>query len=302
MRHARIAPGAGPQLALAVEARLGEDEDRDRRGELEPLGRPLAPEQAPEDVAVARDDLAEDESEVDPEREPDDVEHDERRDRENAAGRRRGSARARARTDATLERLVRCDLAVGRRTRRLRRRSDLAGHPVDVRAEPRRPTRREARSRRTRAASASRSTTSRTARKDPEHSRGDSVRLAVERGPCRGSRRGRDRGSPRLASARARSPSECVVGIARQHRVPTGSSTTAGLASVAQRSPWPRGTEDAARAACSRRSRARRRPPRPRRPCTSRRRRRASARARAHVARVPPRSTRSPVPAPVGRA
>ena len=77
--------GARPQLALPVEAGLREDEDRDRRGELEPLGGPLAPEQPPEDVAVARDDLAEHEREVDPEREPDDVEDDERDDRERFA-------------------------------------------------------------------------------------------------------------------------------------------------------------------------------------------------------------------------
>ena len=76
---------AGPQLALAVQPGLGEDEDGDRRGELEPLSRALAPEQAPEDVAVAGDDLPEDEREVDPEREPDDVQDDERRDRKNAA-------------------------------------------------------------------------------------------------------------------------------------------------------------------------------------------------------------------------
>ncbi len=76
---------ARPQLALAVEPGLGEDEDRDRRGELEPFGRSLAPEQAPEDVAVAGDDLAEDEREVDPEREPDDVQDDERHHGKHAA-------------------------------------------------------------------------------------------------------------------------------------------------------------------------------------------------------------------------
>ena len=76
------ATGAGPPLALPVEARLREHEHRDRRRELQPLRRPLAPQQPPEDVALAADELAHDEREVDPEREPGDVEGDEREDRE----------------------------------------------------------------------------------------------------------------------------------------------------------------------------------------------------------------------------
>ncbi len=73
---------AGPELPLAVETRLGEDEHRDRSRELQPLRRALAPEQAPEDVPVACDDLADHESEVDAEREPNDVERDEGADRQ----------------------------------------------------------------------------------------------------------------------------------------------------------------------------------------------------------------------------
>ena len=76
--------GTRTQLPPAVEARLREHEHRDRRGELEPLGRALAPQQAPEDVAVAGDELTNDECEVDPQREPGDVEGDERRDGEHA--------------------------------------------------------------------------------------------------------------------------------------------------------------------------------------------------------------------------
>ena len=91
------ATGSGPALALPVEARLREHEDGDRRGELEPLRRPLAPEQPPEDVAVAADELAHDEREVDPEREPGDVEGDEREDRERPPDERSGSARGRGR-------------------------------------------------------------------------------------------------------------------------------------------------------------------------------------------------------------
>ena len=97
---------AGPELALAVQPGLGEDEDGDRRGELEPFSRSLAPEQAPEDVAVAGDDLPQDEREVDPEREPDDVQDDERHHGETRGVRRRGSARARARRGVRRERHV----------------------------------------------------------------------------------------------------------------------------------------------------------------------------------------------------
>jgi hypothetical protein len=57
MRQATMRTRAGPQLALAVQPGLGEDEDGDRCSELEPLSRSLAPEQAPEDVAITGDDL-----------------------------------------------------------------------------------------------------------------------------------------------------------------------------------------------------------------------------------------------------
>ena len=126
-------PRARPQLALPVEARLGEHEDRDRRGELEPLGGALAPEQAPEDVAVAGDQLAEDEREVDPEREPDDVERHERRDGD-AAPDDRDDRPAREQVQARGSNVApRCGLRRGRRrTRRLRRRSELAGHAVEA--------------------------------------------------------------------------------------------------------------------------------------------------------------------------
>ena len=68
---------AGTVLARPVEARLREDKDRDRCGELEPLRGTLAPEQPPEDVPVPGDELPDDERDVDPEREPRDVEDDE---------------------------------------------------------------------------------------------------------------------------------------------------------------------------------------------------------------------------------
>src|SRR5206468_868244 len=75
-------------LAHAVEARLGEDEDGNRGRELEPLLRSFSPEEPPEDVRVAVDELPDDERDVDAESEPGDVERDERRDRERAADER----------------------------------------------------------------------------------------------------------------------------------------------------------------------------------------------------------------------
>ncbi len=77
-------PRARPELPLPIETRLCEDQDRDRRDELEPLGGAFAPQQTPEDVPVAGYHLAQDEREVDPEREPDDVQHHERRDGDTA--------------------------------------------------------------------------------------------------------------------------------------------------------------------------------------------------------------------------
>ena len=110
---------------------------------------------------------------------------------------------------------------------------------MDVRAAPRRPTRRAALRRAHVAASASRSVDARAAREQRQQRRGGAPADGDRGGPCRGSRRGRASGSARPRSARARSPSECVVGIARSAR-PDGSSTAAGAASDAQRSPSAR--------------------------------------------------------------
>ena len=236
-----------PQLALAVETRLREDEDRDRSGELEPLRWALAPEQAPEDVPVPGDHLTDDEREVDPEGEADDVEDDERGDGERAPDdgedrppREHVETRG---ADVT----IRCALC-RRRARRLRRRSDLAGHPADVRAAPRRPTRHEAR----RAGAAWRASRGRSPVRAVRAAGSTTRRSALLRRSSRSvswkytwTRSGRSR----RRSARARSPSECVVGIAPSTR-PDGSSTDAGLVSEAQRSPWrevrrPRGTRSA---------------------------------------------------------
>ena len=128
MRQARMRPAPGRSSRWRYRPAWAKTRTVIGAANFEPLGRPLAPEQAPEDVAVAGDDLADDEREVDPEREPDDVEDDERRDRERAPHERedrpaREHVEARG-ADVTVRRrgLRR------RRARRLRRRSDLAGH------------------------------------------------------------------------------------------------------------------------------------------------------------------------------
>ena len=149
---------------------------------------------------------------------------------------------------------------------------------MDVRAEPRRPTRREGRP----AAAGQRACRGRRRRARRARSR----RTTLEQRPsapieqvgvvevdvddaaaARGERR-----------ARARSPSECVVGIAPS--VASRGKLDDGRCGERRPALASRQVRRAAApGACSRRSRARRTPPRPRRPCTSRRRRRASARA-----------------------
>ncbi len=134
-----------PQLTLTVETRLGEDQNRDRRGELEPLRRSLSPEQAPEDVPLPGDHLTQDEREVDPQREARDVENDERPNGERAPD-DRDDRPAREQIQARGSNITIRGRRLRRRTRHLRRRSDLwARHPMDVRAAPRRPTPRGAR-------------------------------------------------------------------------------------------------------------------------------------------------------------
>ena len=98
-------------------------------------------------------------------------------------------------------------------------------------------------------------------------------------------------GRSRRGSARARSPSECVVGIAASVR-PDGSSTHCRRGERRPALALARGTEVGAPEACNRRSRARHRPRRPRRRCTSPRRRTASASDRA-LASVLPRRERA---------
>ena len=71
----------GAPLAGGVEPRLPEDEHRDRREEGKPRRRPF-PEEAPEDVRVPVDELAQHERRVDPEREAGNVERGERGDAE----------------------------------------------------------------------------------------------------------------------------------------------------------------------------------------------------------------------------
>ena len=105
-----------------------------------------------------------------------------------------------------------------RRARRLRRRSGLAGHGEKLRAEPRRPTRTRSARRSSAAASVSRSVTrarrassGRTTRSSARRRASSEIRVVEVHVDDLRQRRGR-------ASARARSPSECVVGIARSAR------------------------------------------------------------------------------------
>ncbi len=138
------ATGSWPSLALAVEPRLGEHQDGDRRRELEPLRGPLAPEQPPEDVAFAAHQRTHDEREVDPESEPGDVEGDERENRERppdeAQDRPAGED-----VDTGGADVAPCGRRSRGRTRGLGRGNGL-GHDRKLRAEPRRPTRSRAHS------------------------------------------------------------------------------------------------------------------------------------------------------------
>ena len=226
--------GARTQLPPAVETRLREHEHRDRRGELEPLGRALAPEQAPEDVAVAGDDLANDEREVDPEREPDDVEGRRAPRRRARARRRRRSARARAGRGARLERHDPSPSCSAQGVTVSAGGATLPDIPWML--EPRHVVPRDVRARWERASSECVEVGGRARRARSRRTSAGALGDGDRGGPCRGSRRGRGRERRDDASARARSPSECVVGIARSV-LPDGSSTTAGAASDAQRSP-----------------------------------------------------------------
>ena len=168
---------------------------------------------------------------------------------------------------------------------------------LDVRALPRRPTRLPERPGRSSDVSVSRSLGLASLARSGRTTRSSAPRRPSSRSVSwkyTWTTAGSDHG---LASARARSPSECVVGIAASTR-PDGSRTRAGATSEAHASPGAEVRRARSRAACSRRTRARRRPRRPPRPCTSRRRRRASARARARAGAAPSSSTRSPVAVP----
>ncbi len=98
----------------------------------------------------------------------------------------------------------------------------------------------------------------------------------------------RDRGEPSPTGKRSR---EVARASAWSGSPPACGPTEAEFAPAPEARPTPRSgrdTWDATRAACSRRSRARR-TLRPRRcPCTTRRRRRGSARDRSHAAAAPP--------------
>ena len=249
MRHARIRPAPGRSSRLAVEARLREHEHRDRRDELQPLGRALAPEQAPEDVAVAGDELTDDEREVDPEREPGDVEDDERRDATARARRRTGSARAKGGRGARRGRHDPFPTAAGAGREVSAGGATLPDIPWMLRAAPRRPTRRAARPgararrarrgpRPERGARAARSTTPRSARRR----RSSEVRVVevdVDEVGQHAAHGGRER-DRRASASSGRAPSVR----------PDGSSSTEGAASEAQRSPGGRyGGRSAARRA-----------------------------------------------------
>ncbi len=84
-------PDPGRRSRLRVEPGLPEDEHADRGEELEPLGRPVTPQERPVD-GVAVEERAENESEVDAEREPEDVERDEQDDADRPSHERREMA------------------------------------------------------------------------------------------------------------------------------------------------------------------------------------------------------------------
>ena len=91
-----------PLLALGVEPRLPEDEDRDQRQEREPLLLGL-PGDAPERQLVLVVEPAQRERQIEPEREPADVDRQQRRDRRETssegAQRRTGEDRSSRRAD-----------------------------------------------------------------------------------------------------------------------------------------------------------------------------------------------------------
>ena len=296
-------PRARPQLPLPVEARLCEHEDRDRRGELEPLGRALAPQQAPEDVAVAGDHLAQDEREVDPEREPDDVEHDERRDGEHAPDDATRSARARAGTGARLEHRAPLRPASGSASDATSPPAERACRTCRGSLEPSHVVPRDAR----RIGERSRARARRgRARRPDARARGDA--RVQKRTPTAVEEIGVvevdvDEAWQRPPRERA---SEVAERVRRRDRAELAARRK--LDARRRRSATPsarplRGTADVTPAACSRRSRAPRTPRRPRRPSTSRRRRTASgAMPRSRRASPSSRTPGAGRSSPVGRA
>ena len=231
MRPARIL--LLPDAARAAGRDLREDEYRDRRGELQPFSRSLAPQEPPQDTLVTCDHLADDGCGRSRARARRHRERRARRPKQRAGeGTTSSLARARRARRSTRSRCgsggvaVRCDSSAGGAT---------LGPDIPWMLEPRHVVPRHAGRGGERACG-----------KGVEVGRPCSTRKDRQRHGRRARRRRSSRsvswkytwthpGRSRRRSARARSPSECVVGMARRGR-PAGRPLRARRATPTARS------------------------------------------------------------------